>query len=223
MSEASIPVNLLNPGQVFASLGFLEAAEALFGRAAGGFDWADSGNVRFVLNADVERNPFEGVLEFLSRAEVRRLAPTAYAEAKPKKKSKKQDDDLPEETSSDMERSDVFPAGDSEGTALPVRLVGLGRYLDVTHWADGSSRDSFKLYAGNRSAALIARAMLAGTREKSGKGRPGILKTKGIHALWTEDRVALVERPFDVLTPIGGSFNFDARWLDGTRCGIFAQ
>jgi CRISPR-associated protein Csb3 len=31
MSEAVIPVDLFNPGQVFASLGFLEAADVLLG------------------------------------------------------------------------------------------------------------------------------------------------------------------------------------------------
>jgi CRISPR-associated protein Csx14 len=35
MSEAVIPVDLFNPGQVFASLGFLEAADVLLGDAEG--------------------------------------------------------------------------------------------------------------------------------------------------------------------------------------------
>ena len=41
MAEADIPVDLLNPGQVFACLGFVEAAEVLLGDATGGFDWSD--------------------------------------------------------------------------------------------------------------------------------------------------------------------------------------
>lgn len=36
MGKATIPVDLLNPGQVFACLGFLEAAETLCGPAKGG-------------------------------------------------------------------------------------------------------------------------------------------------------------------------------------------
>jgi hypothetical protein len=32
MAEASIPVDLLNPGQVFACLGFMEAAEPALAR-----------------------------------------------------------------------------------------------------------------------------------------------------------------------------------------------
>ena len=44
MGAASIPVDLFNPGQVFACLGFLEAADVLLGDAEGGFDWTDDGN-----------------------------------------------------------------------------------------------------------------------------------------------------------------------------------
>lgn len=58
MAEHTIPVDLLNPGQVFACLGFLEAADALLGNAEGGFDWRDEGDVRFALSADGKGNPF---------------------------------------------------------------------------------------------------------------------------------------------------------------------
>ena len=51
MGAASIPVDLFNPGQVFACLGFLEAADILLGDAEGGFDWLDAGNATFVLRA----------------------------------------------------------------------------------------------------------------------------------------------------------------------------
>jgi CRISPR-associated protein Csb3 len=88
--------------------------------------------------------------------------------------------------------------------------------VELGHWADGSIRKSFKLYAGNRSADGIACAMLKGVRKKAtGKqkatGQRGDLKTKGVMQLWEEDRTALIQRPFDVLTPMGGSFNFDPR------------
>ncbi|RMF69984.1 MAG: type I-U CRISPR-associated protein Cas8c, partial [Alphaproteobacteria bacterium] len=51
MAEAAIPVDLFNPGQVFACLGFLEAAEILLGEAEGGFDWSNEADVRFILRA----------------------------------------------------------------------------------------------------------------------------------------------------------------------------
>ena len=100
---------------------------------------------------------------------------------------------------------------------LPIRFGGGNRpVVELDHWADGSSRESFKLYAGNRSADAIARAMLKGVRGKPSNkqranGQPGDLKTKGVRQLWEEDRAALVNAPFDMLTPMGGSFNFDPR------------
>jgi CRISPR-associated protein Csx14 len=101
--------------------------------------------------------------------------------------------------------------------ALPIRIGGGNKpVIELGHWADGSSRESFKLYAGNRSADRIARAMLKGvrkkrTRKQKANGQPGDLKTKGVMQLWEEDRAALIRAPFDVLTPMGGSFNFDPR------------
>ena len=47
MAEASVPVDLTNPGQVFACLGFVEAADILLGEARGGFVWRDGGGTRF--------------------------------------------------------------------------------------------------------------------------------------------------------------------------------
>lgn len=42
MAEAMIPVDLRNPGQIFACLGFMEAAEILCGPCEGGFDYRGS-------------------------------------------------------------------------------------------------------------------------------------------------------------------------------------
>jgi hypothetical protein len=116
-----------------------------------------------------------------------------------------------------LDLSTTFPAKAGDRMALPIRFGGGNRpVVELDHWADGSSRESFKLYAGNRSADAVARAMLKGVRGKPSKkqkvnGQPGDLKTKGVRQLWEEDRVALVKAPFDVLTPMGGSFNFDPR------------
>jgi CRISPR-associated protein Csx14 len=209
MTTASIPVDLFNPGQVLASLGFLEAANVLCSSAAGGFDWTNAPNVRFVLRADGDRNPFERVLEFLSSAELRRIAPPGYKDPPQKETKRKKTAEGDEEAdvrSDDLVHSDYFPAREADTLTLPLRLTCSGQCLNITHWADGSSRDDFKLYAGPRSAAQIARAMLVGTREKPRKGQKlGELKTKGIHTLWEKDPGVLVERPFDVLTPMGAA------------------
>ncbi len=227
MAEAQIPVDLLNPGQVFACLGFMEAAEILLGDAAGGFDWADDANVRFALRAEGERNPFAAVLEFLAEAEPNRLTPIGYHDPLPKKGEAGDDDDVEGDDDTDdvasanqvpsLESSITFPAKSGDQMALPIMFGGGNRpVVELDHWADGSSRESFKLYAGNRSALAIARAMLKGVRAKPSKKQTaarhlGNLTTNGVRQLWEKERAKLIEAPFDVLTPMGGSFNFDPR------------
>jgi CRISPR-associated protein Csx14 len=223
MAEGSIPVDLFNPGQVFACLGFLEAAEILLGNAESGFDWRNKGNAKFALRATGDGNPIETVLEFLAEAEPKEWAPIGYAAPRPKKG--KSDDEEEPEGDDDTDSAAVFapdltptfPAREGDRMALPIRFGGGNRpVVELGHWVDGSSRESFKLYAGNRSADRIARAMLKGVRKKAtakqrANGQPADLKTKGVMQLWETDRAALIKAPFDVLTPMGGSFNFDPR------------
>lgn len=224
MAEAAIPVHLTNPGQVFACLGFLEAAEVLMGDAQGGFDWSDETSPRFFLNASGEGNPFERVLEFLAEAEVRAFAHVGFAPGAERDTEDEEDSDDPDEaseqqdaesdvTGSEFELSEVFPAKRGDAMALPIRIgTGVGVWLELSHWCDGSGVETFKLYSGNRSAEAIARAMLKGTRESPRRGQTvGDLKTQGIATLWTKQREALVAQPFGVLAPMGGSFNFDPR------------
>lgn len=227
MAPFSIPVDLCNPGQVFACLGFLEAADILLGDAEGGFDWRDEANVRFHLRAKGEENPFAAVLEFLATAKMQRWAPVGYSDpAAPKNgtASEQGEDaedieeeidpiDGPNDERGALDLSEVFYAAKADRMSLPIRLGGGNRPLvELGHWADGSSRDAFKLYAGNRSADRIARAMLAGVRAKPKKNQTiGDLRTKGIAQLWEEQRADLIEQPFQILTPMGGSFNFDPR------------
>jgi CRISPR-associated protein Csx14 len=170
MNSASIPVDLFNPGQVFACLGFLEAD------AEGGFDWRKDGNAMFAPSAKGEQNPFEAVLQFLAEAEPKRWGPIDYAEP-PAKKGKREnqgdiseddesaDEDELEAESRVLDLAPTFPAKAADRMALPIRIGGGNRpIVELGHWADGSSRESFKLHAGNRSADRIARAMLKGVR-----------------------------------------------------------
>ena len=210
MADSTIPVDLLNPGQVFACLGFLEASEILCGEAEGRFKWHDGDNVQFCLSASGRDNPFGTVLAFLAEAELAAVAPQDW---RPKKVGQEMKEEagglLRTNTFSELSPDTIF--------ALPVQISGLTtnqRKIQVTldHWADGSSRNSFKLYAGNRSAIDIARAMLFGTYDRPRRGQNiGDLKTKGLRQLWEEDRLVLTQSPFDVTIPMGGSFNFDPR------------
>ncbi len=217
MARASIPVDLFNPGQVFACLGFLEAADVLLGDAEGGFEWDDDGGAQFHVSACGGTDPIEAVLEFLAGAASERWAPLGYVDPKKGKDEDEDADDSEDESTPSIELSPTFPAKEGDRMALPIRFGG-GNYplIELGHWADGSNRNNFKLYAGNRSADKIARAMLHGVRKKpTGKqkanGEPGEIKTKGVTQLWQEKREDLIARPFDVLTPMGGSFNFDPR------------
>jgi len=181
MAQAAIPVDLHNPGQVFGCMGFLETAHALFGPAKGGFDWTNEAEARFALCSGRAINPVEAVLEFLAEAQVERVAPQRYADAWP--------GDGP------LCVATTFPAPQPDGRALPVRLKRNGQMLDVTHWCDGSSRDSFKLFAGQQRSAVIASKMRDALRE-----------------LWKARRAELTTDPFGLTVPLGGSsFKMDAR------------
>ena len=213
MAEARIPVDLFNPGQVFACLGFLEAADVLIGDAQGGFDWSDESDVRFVLRTAGNENPVAVVLGFLAQAKLSRWGPPGYRDPPPKVKIGKSESAGNAEAQDDatepiaLVTADCFPGPVGDRMTLPIRLaVDNGRCVELGHWADESSRDSFKLYAGNRSAAGIAAAMLRGHL-----GSKGQVLQKGIAQLWTDARAELTKSPFDLLTPMGGSFNFDPR------------
>jgi CRISPR-associated protein Csx14 len=227
MARAEIPVDLFNPGQVLACLGFLEAADFLLCDAEGGFDWTRDGKETFALTAGGKRNPFETVLEFLAEAEVKALAPPGW---RPKEKQKKEPTNDKERKKQEKERKKLendllnlvrtpcMPSRAPETTAaLPIRIRGAcdgkERSFLLTHWADtAAGRNDFKLYAGNRSALSIAIAMIAGTRAEPDESQNvGDVDTRGVKQLWEESRATLIEAPLDVLTPMGGSFNFDPR------------
>jgi CRISPR-associated protein Csx14 len=224
MAESSIPVDLFNPGQVFACLGFLEAADVLCGDAEGGFDWSDETEIKFCLLADGDENPFEAVLEFLAGAQTKPVAPEGWrpkddpdkkeepADPKAKRRLEEKKKKLERELS-EQEESKNFPSASPEtSSALPIQIAKDKKRIVLGHWADGSSRNEFKLYAGNRSAFVIATAMLSGTFDEPKKGQNiGALKTKGIVQLWKERKADLIERPLDITVPMGGSFNFDPR------------
>lgn len=175
MAEASFPVDLTNPGQVFACLGLMEATEVLLGEAEGGFDWQNDAEPHFTLRAADISNPVETVLDFLATAE-----PQAF--------------DPPGNKFEAIEAV-TFPSPTPDKNTLPI-LLGGGNWPQIvlSHWADGSSRNPFKLYSGNRSALKIACDML-----------------KRIKELWDASQGELVHRPFHTLAPMGGSFNFDPR------------
>jgi CRISPR-associated protein Csb3 len=187
MAEASIPVDLFNPGQVFACLGFLESAEILLGDAEGGFDWSNEADVRFVMRANGEKNPFAYVLEFLAEAEVKALAPASASLTTEKW-------GVPTATL-DLLEPFPFPAPSSPAT-LPVLLEsGRKRFvpnLIIDHWGDATVRDNVKFWAG------------AG-------GYPGAaLFQDGLNLVRDSLAAAFID-PFSVAAPQSSSFRLDWR------------
>lgn len=182
MAEATIPVDLLNPGQVFACLGFMEAAEVLLGEAEAGIDWAD-GPARFTLRAAGDEDPIRHVLGFLARAEVVALAPpgSALPEAKWK-------------VGAETVEGDAFPVARPDSPAtLPVRLRGAdGREIAVDHWADATRRDAVKFWAG-------------------AQGKPGAAFLKDAVQLFADFVGQISSNPFEFSRAQSGGFRFDWR------------
>lgn len=189
MSEASIPVDLFNPGQVFACLGLLEAAERLLGEARGGFDWSVESDVKFRLQASDEVDPIEAVLSFLSIAAVRSLSPDP-AKLSVEKWS------IPTDALAD-DKPFPFMLPRSPAT-LPAFLIGevepSGRKgaIPLEYWGDSTERDNVKFWAG---AAGYPGAGLA--RDALELIRPLL-----------RDRQAPL---FDLSAPQSSSFRFDWR------------
>lgn len=202
MAKASIPVDLFNPGQVFACMGFLEAADVLIGNALGGFEWSYGGEPRFAIQADGAGDPFGVVLDFLSKGRLKRLAPKGYVEPsesvgkkQPKKNESKPREEERKSGDGPVLTIETFPAREADRLALPLRIKHDGRHLDITHWCDGSSRNSFKLFAGQQRSNGIAQQMLDAIRQ-------------------LRDRLGerLIVDPLGPTVPLGGSsFKFDPR------------
>jgi CRISPR-associated protein Csx14 len=143
MAESSIPVDLLNPGQVFACLGLLEFADTFLGNAQGAFDWSDGSDIRFRVRASGNKCPVNSAIEFLRGATVSSISPSR--------------DTLSTDgwnvTTSELDSNKdafPFPTPDSPAT-LPVHLTSGGRQIEIVYWGDDiptSGRDNVKFWAG---------------------------------------------------------------------------
>ena len=193
MAEASIPVDLLNPGQVFACMGFLEAADVLCGDAEGGFDWSAPADVRFRLRAKGVENPVEFVLQFLANAKVHSIAParSALSTEKWKVPTKDRNTEFP------------FPLPSSPATLPAVLEAPSGTRktettrLVIDHWGEvrrKTSRDNVKFWAGSG-------------------GYPGAALTRDALDMARDalDSARVVSNPFAFSRPQSSSFRFDWR------------
>ena len=184
MGKASIPVDLANPGQVFACLGFVEAADALLGEARGGFDWRH--DVRFRLESTGDANPVERVLRFLEEAEVVSLAPPGS-------------DNRTEKwgIGTVSARSQAFPFDDPQSPAiLPACLRDSdGNSIVIDHWGDETQRtrrDNVKFWAGSG-------------------GYPGVGLVRDALDLVRGRTADHIDNPFSLAAEQSSSFRFDWR------------
>ena len=143
MAESSIPVDLFNPGQVFASLGILEVADTLLGEAYGGFCWDDATGAKFRVRAFGTEPPVERVMRFLGKAKIITKVPSDSANLDKWKDGWGKRPEI-------VEAGEPFPFRDPNSPAtLPVVLSdGAGNEVTLDYWGDSTRRDNVKFWAG---------------------------------------------------------------------------
>lgn len=188
MAESSIPVDLLNPGQVFACVGLTEAAGILLGEAEGTFDWSTTTQPRFRVRSPGDESPLDAVLTFLSNAHSTGLAPNGsechanWGKAWGVLKA------TPSE--------DGFPIPNPQSPATVVCLLSNGKHsITIDHWGDETaktSRDNVKFWAG-------------------AAGYPGVALARDALDLVRTRIASAVSDPFALGVPQSSSFRLDWR------------
>lgn len=186
MAKSHIPVDLLNPGQVFACLGFVEAAEQLrLPGVAGGFEWTGDAGASFTLSAEGDVDPVKHVLAFLDEADVVAVAPAHSHYDLEKWK-------LPIQYVDSGDDRFPFPAPSSPEVFPACLTDRQGRSLMIEYWGDATDRDSMKFWAGSG-------------------GLPGAARTKKALELIAGGAEAAAVDPFALAAPQSSSFRFDWR------------
>ncbi len=189
MAVASIPVDLLNPGQVFGCIGLLELAELLIGGSSGAFDWSHPEDTRFRLSVGGNEDPIAAGLKFLAEAEVHAIRPTV-SELDTSKWN------VPCRAIAAGEPFPIPPP--SSPATLPAVLTARGHSLAVSSWGEGnlpqavtSRRDNVKFWAGSG-------------------GYPGVALQDALELVRGQIAEAGAN-PFSVSAPQTSSFRFDWR------------
>jgi CRISPR-associated protein Csx14 len=195
MSETAIPVDLRNPGQVFACIGFAEAYEAVFNdRCEMRFNY-EGYETATTCSFFTERlaEPIFSALEFLREAEVTTVLPAGQVSSKEPLSTKKWG--VPEVDGEPNFSPSAIPLTPA---TLPIEIRREAASIPVSHWADGpsSGRDNVKFWAGagGYPGSAIARDMLA-----------------SIAAIPTDDVKLWAADPFSLSVPMTGGFRFDWR------------
>ena len=183
MATASIPVDLANPGQVFACLGFLELADLMLGQAKGGFEWQSSSAAQFNLTASGNEDPIARAMVFLEEATVHSLAPPNSANSTAKWN-----------VDTIQNRSHWFPFRDPNSPeTLPVCLKDAnGHLVTIDYWGDETRRDNVKFWGGSG-------------------GYPGAARVRDALDLVRGHLADNIDNPFAISAPQSSSFRLDWR------------
>ncbi len=188
MAEAQIPVDLRNPGQVFACLGLMEAAEILCGACEGGFDYrGGETSALFRLRVEGAVDPIRSVVAFLAKSKPVAVAPKGIDLTTTK---------WGVETISGLEDYPA-PAPDTPAS-LAMALRADGYEIPIEHWLDGPhcGRDNAKFWAG------------AGGYPGAALARDALMPLSSL----AESAIAKAAAdPFAFSAPMSSSFRFDWR------------
>ncbi len=188
MAENSIPVDLLNPGQVLACMGLVEAAEVLLGGAVGIFDWSRPGGARFLVRANGEQSPVEEVLLFLGRARAFGEAPRGSGFHSNWKNAWGQ--------LTESSKENVYPFAAPRSPATIRCIIADDKFrIPVDYWGESTERtgrDNVKFWAGS------------GGYPGSALARDALDAVRGQLADAADD-------PFSVSAPQSSSFRLDWR------------
>ena len=185
-SESRIPVDVFNPGQIFACYGFIDIAEILCGNVRAGF--VDDA---FVIEADGDVEPVKAAIDFLAGSKTFVLLPRGISAKAPPWKWKWKEPNVEEVTSDDyMSHAPAKPA------KLVARLRNGTQFIDVEHWAEENrtGRDNVKFWAG------------AG-------GLPGVVMLDSAIELMRSGKEQAYADPLNFQRPQSSSFRFD--WRSG--------
>ena len=156
MAKSTIPVDLLNPGQVFACLGIMEAADVLLGDASAAFDWSGGGETTFRVAAAGTEPPVERVMRFLEDADVVARVPAGSPNREVWKPSWGASPEV-----DDPGAPFPFPDPGSPATLPVVLRDAAGNEIVLEYWGDATRtrRDNVKFWAGSAGypGAAIAR------------------------------------------------------------------
>jgi len=184
MAEASIPVDLRNPGQVFACLGLMEAAEVCCGRPEGRFRVREGA---FDIRCDAPSHPVKVVLNFLAKCTLAVEVPKG-SEIRDRFKQPVIFNDRGES-----------PSRVPKADRLPVILRDEeGAELYISSWCDSDAgRDPVKFWGG--AAGFSAAGRLAG-------------QLAALYGISSSDLGVLVADPFSFESAnLKTAFRFDPR------------